>query len=191
MIGKPVVGPRWCREIYTARPWSGEECAHEKAADQIRPWRCNRRQYPRGSGPHCARHDVSDGVGRRRAVRLRTGQGAPEKTAAALAVVLLLSGCVTKPSLYAWGQYEELIYLSYKSPKAMPPEEQVKSLEQDFQKVRAANQHLPCGWHAHLGYLYSQIGQFDRATSELRLEKAEFPESTVFVDHLLANLAKP
>ena len=113
--------------------------------------------------------------------------------AAVLAGVLLLGGCATatQQNLYAWGSYEELIYASYVHPGAMPPERQVEALERDFQKARAANQRLPPGWHAHLGYLYYELGKLDQARQELQTEKAEFPESAVFADRLLANLAKP
>jgi len=92
--------------------------------------------------------------------------------------------------MYAWGKYEDLIYAAYSNPGNMPPERQVEALEQDFQQARATNQRLPPGWHAHLGFLYSELGKPDQARQELQTEKAEFPESAVFVDRLLANLAK-
>ena len=111
--------------------------------------------------------------------------------AAALAALLLLGGCATPQTLYTWGNYEELIYASYSGEGKMPPERQVEALELDFQKARAANQRLPPGWHAHLGYLYYELGKQDQARQELQTEKAEFPESAVFTDRLLANLAKP
>jgi hypothetical protein len=110
---------------------------------------------------------------------------------ATLAAALLLGGCATQHTLYNWGSYEELIYASYLGEGRMPAERQVEVLEQDFQKARAANLRVPPGWHAHLGYLYSELGKLDQATQELRTEKAEFPESALFVDRLLANLAKP
>lgn len=112
--------------------------------------------------------------------------------AATLAATLLLGGCATpQRSLYAWGSYEELIYASYSGEGKMPAERQVEALENDFQKARAANQRVPPGWHAHLGYLYSELGRLDEARQELQTEKAEFPESALFVDRLMANLAKP
>lgn len=110
---------------------------------------------------------------------------------ATLAAALLLGGCATQQTLYTWGSYEELIYASYLGEGKMPAERQVEALEQDFQKARAANLRVPPGWHAHLGYLYSELGKLDQATQELQTEKAEFPESALFVDRLLANLAKP
>jgi len=112
------------------------------------------------------------------------------KRAAAFAAALVLGGCATQTRLYSWGSYEALIYSAYSNPGNMPAERQVEALEQDFQHARAANQRLPPGWHAHLGYLYYELGKMDQARQELQTEKAEFPESTVFVDRLLANLAK-
>jgi hypothetical protein len=112
------------------------------------------------------------------------------KIAAAIAAALLVGGCATQSNLYAWGRYEDLIYTAYANPGSMPPERQVEALEQDYQQARANNQRMPPGWHAHLGYLYSELGKPDQARQELQTEKAAFPESAVFVDRLLANLSK-
>jgi hypothetical protein len=102
---------------------------------------------------------------------------------------LLTIGCAT-PSLYTWGHYEELIYVSYAMPGKASPEMQVEKLEQDYQQARATNRRMPPGFHAHLGYLYFQLGKPDQARQELETEKAEFPESAVFMDRLLGNLKK-
>jgi hypothetical protein len=102
---------------------------------------------------------------------------------------LLMMGCAT-PTLYSWGHYEELIYASYAAPGKVSPEMQVEKLEQDYQKARAENKRMPPGFHAHLGYLYVQLGKLDQARQEFETEKAEFPESAVFMDRLLANLKR-
>ena len=47
---------------------------------------------------------------------------------------------------------------------------------------------MPPGWHAHLGYLYYRLGKADQARQEFQTEKAEFPESAVFMNRLLSNL---
>jgi hypothetical protein len=104
---------------------------------------------------------------------------------------VLLVGCTTQRPLYAWGSYEELIYASYNDPGKVPPELQIEMLEKEYQKVRATTARVPPGWHAHLGYLYAAVGKVDQAQQEFRTEKAEFPESAVFVDRLLANLGAP
>ncbi len=109
---------------------------------------------------------------------------------AALVLAAMLSGCGA-PSIYSWGHYEELIYTSYAQPGKAPPEMQVIALEEDFQKARAKNKPVPPGFHAHLGHLYYQLGKFDQARQQFETEKANFPESAVFMDRLLANLKKP
>ncbi len=105
------------------------------------------------------------------------------------AVWLTVTGCATQQNHYAWGSYEDLIYVTHAKPGTLTPEDQVQRLEQDRLSARAANKPLPPGWRAHLGYLYFQTGHADQAREELLAEKTVFPESTTFVDHLLANLA--
>ncbi len=102
---------------------------------------------------------------------------------------LLMIGCAT-PTLYSWGHYEELIYVSYTAPGKASPEMQVEKLEQDYQKARAEHKRVPPGFHAYLGYLYFQLGKVDQARQQFETEKAEFPESAVFMDRLLANLRR-
>jgi len=113
------------------------------------------------------------------------------RTIAIVGVALTLVGCATRsPPIYQWGNYEELIYTSHAAPGNIPPEKQVEILEADYQKARADNRRMPPGWHAQLGFLYFQLGKPDQASQELLTEKAQFPESGVFVDRLLANLRK-
>ena len=106
-----------------------------------------------------------------------------------LALFGLVSGCAT-PTLYSWGHYEELVYVSYAQPGKVSPEMQVEKLEEDYQKARANNKRMHPGFHAHLGYLYFQLGKVDQALQEFATEKAEFPESTVFMDRLISNLKR-
>jgi len=110
--------------------------------------------------------------------------------AALIGATVLVAGCATKPTLYTWGSYEDTIYVSYSQPGRLSPADQAAALEQDYQRARAANKRMPPGWHAHLGYLYYEMGQLDQARQELLTEKAEFPESAGFVDRLTANLDK-
>jgi hypothetical protein len=104
---------------------------------------------------------------------------------------LMLAGCAAPASRYEWGSYEEVIYASYLSQADVPAEKQLELLEKDYQVARSANRRMPPGWHAHMGYLYYQLGKSEQARQELLREKAEFPDSTVFVDRLLANVSKP
>ena len=106
-----------------------------------------------------------------------------------LALLPLLAGCAA-PTLYTWGHYQDVIYTTYDKPGKVPPERQVELLEQDYQKARATNKRMCPGFHAQLGYLYYDLGKLDQARQEFATEKADFPESAVFMDRLLANLDK-
>jgi hypothetical protein len=104
---------------------------------------------------------------------------------------LSLTACVTAPrTMYAWGDYEELIYAANAKPGSLTPEAQADQLEKDRQIADAARRPLPPGWHAHLATLYAQSGRLDLAEQELLAEKAAFPESATLMDRLLANLRK-
>lgn len=113
------------------------------------------------------------------------------RTFPVVASIALLAGCAepTRP-LYSWGRYEELIYASYATPGKVSPEMEIEQLEQDYQQARAANLRPPPGFHAHLGYLYYQLGKLDQAREQFETEKAEFPESAVFMNRLLARFGQ-
>jgi len=114
------------------------------------------------------------------------------RTALLIVMTASVSACVTPPrTLYSWGGYEQVIYLNHATPGASDPQTQVITLEKDYQDARASSQKLPPGWHAHLGYLYFQLGKTDQAQQEFVAEKTQFPESTVFMDRLLAKMKKP
>lgn len=103
--------------------------------------------------------------------------------------VSLLAGC-RSPDIYYWGNYENVIYGMYAHPDKVPPDAQIQILEADEHKAVSANKPLPPGFHAHLGYAYFETGKLDLARHEFEMEKQAFPESAVFVDRILVNLAK-
>ncbi|MGB7768111.1 MAG: DUF4810 domain-containing protein [Verrucomicrobiia bacterium] len=106
-----------------------------------------------------------------------------------LVAPMLLVGC-RSPDIYYWGHYENLTYVMYAKPDKVPPEKQAEVMEADLQRAIAANKPVPPGFHAHLGYVYFQLGKLDLAQREFESEKKQFPESTVFMDRLLTNLVK-
>lgn len=100
----------------------------------------------------------------------------------------LITGC--QSDIYYWGHYENLIYVSYAKPDKVSPQMQAEVMERDQLKANSENKPLPPGFHAHLGYEYFLIGRNDLALLQFQKEKAEFPESTVFMDRLIAGLSK-
>lgn len=103
---------------------------------------------------------------------------------------LVLAGCGAGP-LYHWGHYEELVYEMYAEPGKAEPGVQVEKLSRDIAQAESKGTRVPPGVHLHLGYMYLQQGNAAAARHELEAEKRLFPESTVFVDHLLTRLGAP
>ncbi len=98
---------------------------------------------------------------------------------------VLLSGCATPPRpLYHWGEYQPSVYEHFRAETS--PEEQILKLEESVQSAAAAGEALPPGYHAHLGLLYGRVGRSEEMRRALEAEKAQFPESAIFMDRLLA-----
>src|SRR5438034_3879598 len=107
-----------------------------------------------------------------------------------LFVFFLLIRRPPRSTLFPYTTLFRSVYVSYAQPGKVSPEMQVEKLEEDYQKARANNKRMHPGFHAHLGYLYFQLGKVDQALQEFATEKAEFPESTVFMDRLISNLKR-
>lgn len=105
-------------------------------------------------------------------------------------LALPLTGCLAtvQPDTYRWGSYQEQLWRHFKGED---PGAQIQALEADLQQTQARGERVPPGVHAHLGLLYGQVGQDDRMAQGLRQEKTLFPESTGFMDRLLARLKGP
>jgi hypothetical protein len=105
-------------------------------------------------------------------------------------IVFLLAACSAPAPLYNWGSYQSQVYALYKDPGKISFEEQIIALEKDYQEARSLNRAVPPGYHAHLGYLYFQVGKLDAAAREFETEKRLFPESTTYINMLLNKLKK-
>lgn len=105
-----------------------------------------------------------------------------------LGATLLLGGCMaTSKPLYQWDNYPAQVHGYFKGES---PEAQIAALELQLQKIQANGNAAPPGLHAHLGMLYSKVGRDDQMVQQLELEKSRFPESTPFMNRLLAQFKK-
>jgi hypothetical protein len=105
-----------------------------------------------------------------------------------LAFCLVLAGCQTAPkSLYQWGGYQSQLYQHFKGES---PNRQIDILEKDLQRINAEGNMPPPGFHAHLGLLYSMVGQESGAIEQFLTEKKLFPESATYMDFLLKKTKK-
>lgn len=100
-----------------------------------------------------------------------------------------LSGCAGPKPLYEWSGYQPQVYAHLKG-QGKGPEEQILAMEEGVQKAAAKGAKLPPGYHAHLGLLYLNVGRTDQAVAAWNQEKAQFPESTKYIDFLLNNMKK-
>jgi hypothetical protein len=105
-----------------------------------------------------------------------------------LLMLLLAAGCAKEHSMYEWGSYEGQIYVMYSDPGKVPAEKQIEDLERDYQVARSENKPVPPGYHAHLGYLYYQIGKIDQSLQSFETEKQLYPESKQYMDLLISRI---
>ena len=106
---------------------------------------------------------------------------------------MVLAACAGKDnSIYHWGGYEEQVYEGFHIESGnTSPDKQLQKLEEEQQKAVAKGKPLPPGFQAHMGYLYFQTGQLDKAAMAFESEKTQFPESTVYMDLVLNKLKQP
>jgi len=106
----------------------------------------------------------------------------------ALTALLVFAGCAQRtPPLYMWEtfprqQYEVLVRAGGSV------DEQILKLETHAEKAKAASAALPPGFRAHLGMLYLNAGNADKAREFWLAEKQSFPESSPYMDQLLKRL---
>jgi hypothetical protein len=104
----------------------------------------------------------------------------------ALIASLALVGCAQpgpKP-LYQWEGYQGAVYQYLKS-NGGDPGSQIATLEAQIAKNQAGGVATPPGMRAHLGLLYSKMGDDGAARRHLEAERAQFPESAAYIDFLL------
>lgn len=101
---------------------------------------------------------------------------------------LVASSACVRPTMYAWGRYEEMIYQMYMKPGEADPVTQTAKLTEDIEKAKGAGKPVPPGVHAHLAYLYYQQGNLSGARQEFQIEKTLYPEATPFIDGVLERM---
>ncbi|MCC7147334.1 MAG: DUF4810 domain-containing protein [Phycisphaeraceae bacterium] len=111
-----------------------------------------------------------------------------------LAGALAGGGCA-ETWQYDWGSYEKSVWLMYAPPsdKGADVGQQIDKLAKEIHKTEERAKpgeasRVPPGKYAHLGYLYAQQGDKINARQCLEAEKRLYPESTRFIDGLLARM---
>jgi hypothetical protein len=104
----------------------------------------------------------------------------------ALIIAVCFSGCASQ-QLYYWGNYEPQVYAYLKGEN---PERQISTLERNRQTIESRDMKAPPGFYAHLGLLYTELGNNAQAIVCFETEKNLFPEAAVYMDFLLTNLRR-
>ena len=114
----------------------------------------------------------------------------PRLLAGAGACIVVLAGCASPPetTVYRWGIYEDLMYVSYAEPGEADPVTQAQRLGEDVARTRAEGKRVPPGVHAHLGFLHYRAGDVESARAHFMRERELFPESATFINRLLSRM---
>ncbi len=104
--------------------------------------------------------------------------------------MFLTTSCKTNNDQYYWGEYEDLLYKSFKQDKDSEPIIQVQKLTEDISKAQANGKQVPPGVYAHLGYMQHLEGDDAAAVKSLRTEELLYPSSKKFMDRLINSLTK-
>ena len=102
-------------------------------------------------------------------------------------IAAFFSGCAGSPALYSWGDYENQVQVYLNTGN---PETQIRILERNRQRIESRGEAIPPGFYAHLGMLYSDIGDHERAITYFEEEKALFPEAAIFMNLLLGRYGR-
>lgn len=104
--------------------------------------------------------------------------------------LLVIAGCTTPPTLYYWGDYQNQVHDYLLAGNGGDTQKQISSLESGVEAAKASGKPLPPGYHAQLGMLYYAQGKPDLAVEQLQIEKLTYPESTSYINRLLAKFKK-
>ncbi|MGH9709404.1 MAG: DUF4810 domain-containing protein [Candidatus Acidiferrales bacterium] len=106
-----------------------------------------------------------------------------------LGVVVTLAGCQTAPQKYDWGNYDPSLYAYYKDSTKLG--ELTASLQAVIEASDASRLPVPPGIYAEYGYLQLQQGKTHDAAQSFKLEETHWPESKVFMEHMIQVASTP
>jgi hypothetical protein len=93
------------------------------------------------------------------------------------------AGCQTVSQKYDWGNYDPSLYAYYKDPTKVG--ELTASLEAVIKASESKHAVVPPGIYAEYGYLQLQQGKSQDAVQSFKQEEAHWPESKVFMEHMI------
>ena len=107
-----------------------------------------------------------------------------------LFVLFILPSCVTQNSLYSWGNYSNDVYTYYKKQTPASLEALTKTYQNILAHQSGTRGVTPPGTYAEYGYILCLQGNKSEGMEMINKEKELYPESTKFVDRIVAGLNK-
>jgi len=112
----------------------------------------------------------------------------PAQRVPLLLLLWVAAACTSTRGLYGWGAYDDSVHDVIVDEGSVDLDREIQRMVELVEKAVSLSRRVPPGLHAHLGYLYYLRGDVDSATAAFLSEKEIYPESTVFVDGLLARM---
>lgn len=102
--------------------------------------------------------------------------------------ICFFAGCAVQQPMYSWGDYDQLLYASYKDPTKTL--ELRTELENQITASEQRNQKVPPGLYAELGTLYLQSGGTNKAITLYKKERDAWPESRAMMTAMINGLER-
>ena len=106
-----------------------------------------------------------------------------KESAVLIATMATLTGCVTTHEKYNWGDYDPSLYSYYKSPAKVG--ELSATLAATISAADSHKEPVAPGLRGEYGYLLLQQGKTAEAIAAFQGEEKQWPESKVFMDHMI------
>lgn len=99
--------------------------------------------------------------------------------------VVFTAGCVQTQQIYSWGTYSTTLYNYKKAPTDENLVAHKQNLLNIIQESENQDKRVPPGVCCEYGYLLYKDGNADEGTKFMKMEVQMYPESKVFIQHLL------
>lgn len=100
-----------------------------------------------------------------------------------IAAGALVGGCAGPQTKYAWGSYEDALYVHYKAPS------ETSTFAGELMKTIAAaetnGQKVAPGIYAEYGHILQTMGKYDDAIRYYEKERAAWPEAAHFMNTMI------
>ena len=101
------------------------------------------------------------------------------------ATLLMASGCASRPQLYYWGAYEDVLNSYYTEPGSMQAERQIELLTREIEQANNHKEHVAPGVYAQLGLAYADLGNVQASEAAFNREAELFPEAKPMLDAMM------